>query len=151
MKTMGWGQKFEKAYPYLWALATAVAIYRYGPRLNFQLNDALISTTTTITSILMGFLGTSYGILLSTASKRIEWAKGRQPIWSGILRFFNESFIANFVLCIYSIFLALLTQHSLSELINVLIFSSWAFLMVLSIVSFYRAMRILFGLLRTDS
>lgn len=150
MPTIRWPQIFEKAYPYLWALAAAASMYHYGPRLNLQLNDVLISTTTTITSILMGFLGTSYGILLSATSKRIEWVKGHKPIWRAVLRFFNESFIANFALCIYSIGLALLTSHTLTAQVLSFIAILWVFLTVLSITSFFRAMRVLLGLLRTD-
>ncbi|NYT80897.1 hypothetical protein H0A70_05235 [Alcaligenaceae bacterium] len=151
MENIKWRQLFERAYPYLWAAAAAYGMYRYGHLLNLTLTDSLVSTTTTVTSILMGFLGTSYGILLSATSKRIEWAKGRQPIWAGILQFFNESFVANFVLCIYSIALAMLATHPLIDRLQPAITVCWVFLIVLAVVSFFRAMRVLFGLLRTDA
>lgn len=151
MATLHWQQLLEKAYPYLWAFAVAAVVHRYGPVFDLQLSETQISTTTTIASILMGFLGTSYGILLSATSKRIEWAKGRQCIWQSILRFFNESFVANFSLCVYSIALAFLFTHPLSAPYQGMMLTGWSFLIVLSMISFFRAMRVLFGLLRTDT
>lgn len=151
MTTRNWKQYLEKAYPYGWAFIAAYAMHRWGSSINLALTDSQISNTTTIASILMGFLGTSYGILLSATSRRIEWAKGRQQIWRSILRFFNESFIANFTLCVFSIVLSTVSDRVLSELYEKWILTTWAFLITLALVSFFRAMRILLGLLRPDS
>lgn len=144
-------QLYEKIYPYLFSIAAAYLAYKYGHNLGFKVTDTQISNTTTIASIFMGFLGTSYGILLSASSKRIEWAKGKQVLWKSILGFFNQSFISNFLLCVYSIALSTSAAHGLYFELEKWIFVIWVLLITLSIISFYRAMRILLGLLKSDS
>lgn len=151
MRSWHWQQIHERAYPYLWALIAAAVTYHFKIPLDLHLSETQISTTTTIASILMGFLGTSYGILLSSTTKRIEWAKGKVRIWHTILGFFNQSFVANFALCVYSIILSFFVTQSPLTKHEDQIFIAWSFLLTLSIVSFFRAMRVLFGLLRSDS
>lgn len=151
MNIRHWRRIHEESYPYLWAIIASAATYYFKTPFDLHLSETQISTTITIASILMGFLGTSYGILLSSTTKRIEWAKGKIRIWHAILGFFNQSFVANFALCAYSIVLSFfIAQPRLLKYEDQIIIA-WSFLLALSMVSFFRAMRVLFGLLRSDS
>ena len=142
----------ELIYPWAWALGAAWAAFSLKLPLSQQVASTQLSTSSTLASILMGFLGTGYGILLSTNSKRLEWAKGHDQIWPAILSFFKVALYANLFLCIFSVGLsstplALFPAYLIERVFTPL----WAFLLLLSILSFFRAIRILLSLLQRDS
>ncbi len=143
-------QVFERAYPYLWAAIAAFLAHKFALTFQSQPVSTQISTSTTVASILMGFLGTGYGLLLSVSSRRIEWAKGHDRVWHTILNFFKVSLIVNFALCVYSIILASINIIALTPKTQNLLFMAWAALMTIAILSFYRAIKIMLGLLRKD-
>lgn len=146
-----WPQTLERLYPYIWAILVGLVAYKLNLTFQNQAGSTQISTSTTVASVLMGFLGTGYGLLLSVSSKRIEWAKGHNRVWERILGFFKISLIVNFALCIYSVVLASLDIATMSLPIQIALFVAWSALMTLAITSFYRAIKIMLGLLRKDS
>lgn len=142
----------ELIYPYIWAAAAAWLTYYLKLPLSQQVASTQLSTSTTLASILMGFLGTGYGILLSTNSRRLEWAKGHDQIWPAILGFFKTALVANLLLCIFSVGLSAVPIEIFPKYLTERIFTPiWAFLIFLSILSFFRAIRILLSLLQRDT
>lgn len=142
----------EIIYPWAWALGAGWAAYSFELPLSQQVASTQLSTSSTLASILMGFLGTGYGILLSTNSKRLEWAKGHTQIWPAILAFFKVALYANLFLCIFSVGLSAVPLTIFPTYMIERVFTPvWAFLLLLSILSFFRAIRILLSLLQRDN
>lgn len=143
-------QLWEMFAPVLACAILAYAAFYF--EFDFQATrfDNLLSATISISSILMGFLGTANAITLTLTSKRKKWLAENKEVWHLVLLYFKIALLINLVLCVFSLCLFSTDIWISKNRGTPFLFPLWVFLSALSIFSFYRTLNLLFLLLRDE-
>ncbi|TSH94805.1 hypothetical protein FOZ76_11720 [Verticiella sediminum] len=141
---MNVAQATEVFYPWVLALAAGAAGYYFdlvplGARL-----DAQLSATLTVSSILMGFLGTAKAIVLTTTSSRRKWLSSRPEVWHRVIGFFKSALFANLALSVFSLLLFFVDPTKIPTQVIPALMPLWLALVTGAIFTFFRAVNILF-------
>lgn len=146
--------RFEKSYPMLIAFFFGAMSVWLGAEFNSSKQADQLALGINMSAILMGFLCTSKAMLLSFNSQKYTEIRAHKTYWALLISYFHSAMMANIALCLYSITifwvdLELLQAWPSSETsIAAFLQPIWIFLTVLSFLSFYRVMRIIFSLLQ---
>ena len=136
---------WEENYPAFLGFIFAILAYSFHFDIWLDFNTFLDSLLIT-SSIFVGFLGTSIGIIFAADSDRIKWLKHRKETWERAINFFKIAFSLNFLLCISS-FILKSTNFSAFHDIKRLAFILTIFISVAAFLSFQRAIYLFFLML----
>lgn len=141
-------QCLELSWPFIFGILCAAIAWFF--RLDFSMAryDSQLAATISISSILTGFLGTAQAIMLTVTSGRMKWLQENKDIWSQVLSFFRVALLANLALCVCSLILASTELSHWPLAIRPFLFPIWVGSVVIALLSFYKALTLLFLLLR---
>lgn len=133
----------EKFYPFAAATASAVGGFFF----NFDLNNypMLLSNAVNISAILLGFMGTLAGIVLSSNSKAIKFMKKIDKL-SSLFGYIWGSIQSSFIFLLASICLQLFPSLIKN---HIWISEAWLFLGVCSIFLTHRGVSVSIALLHS--
>lgn len=148
MEKRSFAQWLECAWPFLFGLAAGLAAWHSDMTFSSSRLDGQLTATISISSILTGFLGTAQAIMLTVTTRRMEWVTANKDVWSQVLSFFRVALLANLVLCVWSLTLSAIGIDGWPARATPLLFPLWVAAIVVALVSFYKALTLLFNLLR---
>ncbi|EJO30526.1 hypothetical protein [Achromobacter marplatensis] len=141
-------QLLEAAWPLILGTAAATAAWFFNWTFSPARYDGQLAATISISSILTGFLGTAQAIMLTVTSGRMSWLQANRDVWGQVLSFFRVALLANLWLCIWSLVLSSTEIARWPAPLQPLLFPLWVGSVVVAILSFYKALTLLFLLLR---
>jgi hypothetical protein len=136
---------WEQHYPE--TLAALFSFLAYFLHVNLWINfNIFLDSLLVISSIFVGFLGTSIGIIFSADSDRIRWLRQKKDVWGKTINFFKVAFSLNFLLCISS-FLLKSTNFEGLDTIKEFAFLIIVFNCTAAFLAFHRAIYLFFLML----
>lgn len=141
-------QCLEASWPFIFGLISTVAAWSFELDFSMPRYDSQLAATISISSILTGFLGTAQAIMLTVTSGRMKWLQANKDVWSQVLSFFRIALLANLALCVWSLILASTEISHWPLAIQPFLFPVWVGAVVVALLSFYKALTLLFLLLR---
>ncbi|EGP42772.1 hypothetical protein AXXA_29485 [Achromobacter insuavis AXX-A] len=141
-------QWLEAAWPLILGTAAATAAWLFDWSFSPVRYDGQLAATISISSILTGFLGTAQAIMLTVTSGRMTWLQANRDVWGQVLSFFRVALLANLGLCIWSLVLSSTEITQWPKPLQPFLFPLWVGAVVFAVLSFYKALTLLFLLLR---
>lgn len=141
-------QCLEASWPLIIGVLAAAATWFSGWTFSTARYDSQLAATISISSILTGFLGTAQAIMLTVTSGRMTWLQENQDIWGHVLSFFRVALLANLALCVWSLVLSSTEVSQWPRSARPFLFPLWVGAVTIAILSFYKALTLLFLLLR---
>lgn len=150
LKSVYW----ERLYPLLISILLLLLVIIFD--LNPTYNDIqpVVNAGISIGAILLGFLGTAKALLLSLNSKKFLWLKSNKTAWKMLLKYLRSSFLFNIYFCIFSLMFIFISSKKLNFYgydLNEWLTFFWLFLFLMSFLTFYRFINILFNLLSYEN
>ena len=141
-------QCIEASWPFIVGFVAAFVAWFFEWTFSAARYDSQLAATISISSILTGFLGTAQAIMLTVTSARMTWLADNRAVWHHVLAFFRVALLANLALCVWSLILSSTEVSQWPSAAQPFLFPAWVSAVVVAILSFYKALKLLFLLLR---
>ncbi|MFP3708168.1 hypothetical protein SB783_29545 [Paraburkholderia sp. SIMBA_009] len=134
-------------------MVAAIAAHHLDLRFESTKYSNQLSSTINVSAILMGFLGTAQAMLLSFSSKTFRNIRANKHLWGLLLSYFRWALFASLALCVFSLALFSVdverfTKWQYASLsVSDFLMPCWIGLSAFAFLTFYRIVRVIFGLL----